>query len=65
MIKFIHKVTGAPMWVADDRKDEYIGAGHKLAPIHTETPAEKPHKDAEQAIVKAPEKVFTKNKKGK
>lgn len=31
MIKFINAVTGSDMWVADDRKDEYLAAGHKLA----------------------------------
>lgn len=50
MIKFINSFTGTDMWVADDRKDEYLGAGHKLAPI--ETPSEKPAK-------KEPEKKTT------
>ena len=31
-VKFINKLTGTEMWVADERKDEYLGAGHKLAP---------------------------------
>ena len=31
MIKFINRITGTEMWVADDRKDEYIAAGHKPA----------------------------------
>lgn len=28
MVKFINKLTGTEMWVADNRKDEYIRAGH-------------------------------------
>lgn len=31
MIKFINKATNTPMWVTDDRKEEYLAAGHKLA----------------------------------
>ena len=31
VIKFINKATHTPMWVADERKDEYLAAGHKLA----------------------------------
>lgn len=54
MIKFINATTGASMWVADGRKEEYLRAGHKLAPIKcdepiktvekAEEPAEKPKK---------------------
>ena len=28
------------MWVADERKDEYLGAGHRLAPLPCAKPAE-------------------------
>ena len=28
------------MWVADERKDEYLGAGHKLAPSSCAKPIE-------------------------
>ena len=49
MIKFIHNLTGTEMWVADERKDEYLGAGHKLAPL----PCAKPTKET----VEKPEKV--------
>lgn len=31
MIKFINALTGTEMLVADDRKEEYLAAGHKLA----------------------------------
>ena len=47
MIKFINKLTGGEMWVADNRVDEYLAAGHKLA-----AEAEKPKK----APVKKPKK---------
>lgn len=30
MIKFINKITGTEMWVADNRVEEYKAAGHKL-----------------------------------
>ncbi|MBR4681590.1 MAG: hypothetical protein IKP03_10910 [Fibrobacter sp.] len=45
MIEFINRVTGGQMWVADDRKDEYLAAGHRLAvkPVKAEKkPAKKP-----------------------
>lgn len=31
MVKFINKLTGGSMWVAADRVEEYVSAGHKLA----------------------------------
>lgn len=31
MIKFINALTGTEMLVADDRKEEYLAAGHRLA----------------------------------
>ena len=33
MIKFVNRVTGTEMWVADDRVDEYKAAGHALAAV--------------------------------
>ena len=49
MIEFINRLTGTKMWVTDERKDEYLAAGHILAadsakPAETE---EKP-KDTEE-----------------
>ncbi len=32
MIRFINKTTGTVMWVHETRVDEYLAAGHKLAP---------------------------------
>lgn len=49
MIKFVNAVTGGEMWVADDRKEEYLANGHKLA----EKPkAEKPTKTTRKKAVK-------------
>ena len=44
MVKFINKLTGTDMWVAEDRVEEYKSAGHKLAdvPVTKEKPKSKP-----------------------
>ena len=43
MVKFINPLTGTETMVADERKDEYLGAGYKLAPEFPEVkPIEKP-----------------------
>lgn len=39
MIKFINRLTNTEMRVADERKEAYLAAGHKLAAI-CEKPAE-------------------------
>lgn len=46
MVEMINKISGAQMWVAESRVDEYLAAGHKLAaePV-PEKPAE-PKKSA-------------------
>ncbi len=31
MVAFINALTGTEMLVADDRKEEYLAAGHRLA----------------------------------
>lgn len=31
MVKMINALFGSEMWVSDDRVDEYLAAGHKLA----------------------------------
>lgn len=31
MIRLINRVTGGDMWVAEERLDKYLAAGHKLA----------------------------------
>lgn len=40
MIKFINKFTNTTMWVADERKEEYISAGHSLADSLEQKPEE-------------------------
>ena len=66
MIKFINSLTGTEMFVADDRKEEYLAAGHKLAvkpPVvakKAETVKEEPKKEV---IKKAPVKRSASTKK--
>lgn len=31
MIEMINRATGTTMWVAEERKEEYLAAGHELA----------------------------------
>lgn len=41
MIKLINKTTNTPMWVADERVNEYLAAGHKSASeLHAKKPVE-------------------------
>jgi hypothetical protein len=43
MVVFINPITGTETLVADERKDEYLGAGFQLAPVHSsEEPIETP-----------------------
>ena len=42
MIKLINSHTGTDMWVAENRLDEYLAAGHKLAADKPEADKEKP-----------------------
>lgn len=43
MVRFINKLTGGDMWVAEPRVAEYLTAGHKLAVEVPAAPAvEKP-----------------------
>lgn len=37
MVVFINTLTGTEMLVADNRKDEYLAAGYKLAVNNSET----------------------------
>ena len=41
MVKFINRITGTAMWVAEDRAEEYKAAGHKPAAV-PQKPAAKP-----------------------
>lgn len=47
MIKMINRVTGTDMWVAEERLDKYLAAGHRLAAVLPE-----PEGVAEEAPVK-------------
>ena len=61
MVKMINAFTDTEMWVADERQDEYIAAGHKLAA----TPVSKPAKVVDEEpkkVVKATKKATTKKK---
>lgn len=42
MVKFINWITGNEMYVAEDRVEEYLSAGHKLAGKQPEAKVEKP-----------------------
>ena len=68
MIKLIHRTSGTPMWVADDRIDEYLEAGHKLASeICEKEPEEEPKEEPEKEPEKkeAPKKQSKKSAKKK
>ena len=56
MITFINSLTGTEMLVADDRKEEYLAAGHRLAASSAEKP------DTVKEPKKAPVKKTTKKK---
>ena len=58
MIVFINSLTGTEMLVADDRKEEYLAAGYKLAAGASIT--EKAESVPEP--IKAPAKKATKKK---
>lgn len=63
MVKFINKLTGSEMWVAEDRVEEYKAAGHKLAadPVPTkEEPKEEAKAEPKKAAVKKVVKKTTK-----
>ena len=54
MIKFINRTFGNEMWVADERKEEYLAAGHKLAVENPKpvAPVIKPKKTAKKTAKK-------------
>lgn len=56
MIELINRLTGTKMRVADERKDEYLRAGHALALTCEKPKVEKPVEDA-------PKKRSTRKKK--
>lgn len=44
MVKFINRLTGTTMWVAEDRVEEYKAAGHKPAASDAAPTAQPPKK---------------------
>ena len=62
MVRFINSLTGTEMFVADDRKEEYLAAGHKLAAgtsnvaKETETVKKEPKPEPKKVEAKAPAK---------
>ena len=53
MVKFINKLTGSEMWVADDRVEEYKAAGHVPAAVFAmEKPTEEKPKKTRKATKK-------------
>lgn len=50
MVRFINKLSGQEMWVAEDRVEEYKAAGHKLAVIADDpmVPASRPKKASQK-----------------
>ena len=55
MLKFINMFTHTEMWVADERKDEYIEAGHALASVapSAKEPEDKPVEVKKKTTAKA------------
>ena len=63
MVKFINKITGTEMLVANDRVEEYKAAGHKLAAdLGTKPSKEEPQEKVETAPVVAKKNVVRKKK---
>jgi hypothetical protein len=67
MIKLINKTTGTPMWVADERVNEYLAAGHKSASeLHAKKPVEEAKvEDAEEKPVEPAKEVKVTKKTSK
>ena len=63
MIKLINKTTKTPMWVADDRKNEYLEAGHKPASNYAKKPVEGVKVEVAEAKSKVKEVEKTLKKK--
>ena len=60
MVKFIHNLTGTEMWVADERKQEYIEAGHVLASVPCAKPIEVTVEEPKEVIKEEPKKATPK-----
>lgn len=60
MVRFINKLSGQEMWVAEERVEEYKAAGHKLAVIAYDpmVPASRPKKKSTKRKGKASNERF-------
>lgn len=63
MIKFINSLTGTEMLVADDRKEEYLAAGHRLVANPLARKAETVREEPKKVYNKAPAKKSAPKKK--
>ena len=52
MVKLINAFTGTEMWVADERLEEYIGAGHRLASSEVSKPTEVVDEEPKKVVKK-------------
>ena len=62
MVKFINKLTGTEMWVANDRVEKYKAAGHALAadlgtkpvvkPVPEQKASAKPAETAKKKVIR-------------
>jgi len=57
MVKFINKYSRGEMWVAEDRVDEYIKAGHTPADSIPTEPKETVKETVKKVVKKATKKV--------
>ena len=66
MVKFINKLTGTEMLVADDRAKEYEEAGHLLASnvSDSESPASSSESESESTSEASSETATTQKNKG-
>ena len=66
MVRFINRFTNTEMWVTDERKYEYVAAGHILAvnaPSAKHTVEVKPVEEVKQTPKKTTAKKTTAKKK--
>lgn len=66
MVKFINRLTGTAMWVAEERVAEYEAAGHRRAISKTVTAPvvlPKAEQKPEQKQKQEPKKILPKKKK--
>lgn len=64
MVKFINRLTGTAMWVADERVAEYEAAGHRRAISKTVTaPVVLPKAEQKPEQKQEPKKFLPKKKK--